>query len=55
MFPYEVVNSYNELEMQVYTYVLEHKHEIRNMTIRALAEAAHVSTATVSRFCKKTG
>lgn len=55
MFPYEVVNSYNELEMQVYTYILEHKHEIRTMTIRALAEAAHVSTATVSRFCKKTG
>ena len=55
MFPYEVVSSYNDLEMQVYTYVLSHKNEIRNMTIRALAEAAHVSTATVSRFCKKTG
>lgn len=55
MFSYEVINSLNDLEMQVYSYVLEHKDEIRYMTIRELAEAVHVSTATISRFCKKAG
>ncbi|MDO4329144.1 MAG: MurR/RpiR family transcriptional regulator [Lachnospiraceae bacterium] len=55
MFSYEVINSFNDLEMQVYTYVLEHKDEVKYMTIRALADAVHVSTATISRFCKKVG
>ncbi len=55
MFSYEEINSLNDLEVQVYTYILEHKSEIRHMTIRALAEAVHVSTATISRFCKKVG
>lgn len=55
MFSYEVLNSFNDLEMMVYTYVMEHKKEVKYMTIRALAEAVHVSTSTVLRFCKKTG
>ena len=55
MFGYEVLQSYNELEMLVYNYVMEHKEEVRFMTIRELAEAVHVSTSTIIRFCKKTG
>lgn len=55
MFSYEVINSLNDLEMQVYTYILEHKGEVKYMTIRDLADAVHVSTATISRFCKKVG
>lgn len=55
MFDYEIIKSFNELEMLVYQYVMEHKEEIKYMTIRELAEAVHVSTSTVLRFCKKTG
>lgn len=55
MFDYEVIKSFNELEMLVYQYIMGHKKEIKYMTIRELAEAVHVSTSTVLRFCKKTG
>ena len=55
MFTYEVLQSYNELEMLVYNYVIEHKNEVKFMTIRELAEAVHVSTSTIIRFCRKTG
>lgn len=55
MFSYEILQSYNELEMIVYNYVMEHKEEVKYMTIRELSEAVHVSTSTIIRFCKKTG
>lgn len=55
LFDYEMLQSYNELEMLVYRYVMEHKEEVKYMTIRELAEAVHVSTSTIVRFCKKTG
>ena len=55
MFSYEVLQSFNDLEMLVYNYVIEHRQEVQYMTIRELAEAVHVSTSTVVRFCKKTG
>lgn len=55
MFGYEVLQSYNDLEMLVYNYIMEHKDEVKFMTIRELAEAVHVSTSTIIRFCKKTG
>lgn len=55
MFEYEILQSYNDLETLVYSYVMEHKEEVKYMTIRELAEAVHVSTSTVIRFCKKTG
>lgn len=43
------------MTISVYNYVLEHKEEVKYMTIRELAEAVHVSTSTIIRFCKKTG
>lgn len=55
MFGYEVLQSYNELEMLVYNYIMEHKEEVEFMTIPELSEAVHVSTSTIIRFCKKTG
>lgn len=55
MFEYTVLQSLNDLEMLVYTYVMEHKSEVKYMTIRELSEAVHVSTSTIVRFCKKTG
>lgn len=55
MFSYEILKSFNDLEMLVYHYIMEHKEEVKYMTIRALADAVHVSTSTVLRFCKKSG
>lgn len=55
MFSFEVLKSLNDLEMLVYHYVMEHKMEVKYMTIRELADAVHVSTSTILRFCKKTG
>lgn len=55
MFEYHVLQSYNDLETLVYSYVMEHKEEVKYMTVRELAEAVHVSTSTVLRFCKKAG
>lgn len=53
MFDYETIKSFNELEMLVYNYIIEHKQEVKYMTIRELADAIHVSTSTVLRFCRK--
>lgn len=55
MFSYEVIQTFNDLEMLVYQYITEHKHEVKYMTIRELAGAVHVSTSTIVRFCKKNG
>ncbi len=55
MFSYEVLQSLNDLEMLVYSYIMEHKEEVQYMTIRELSQAVHVSTSTVVRFCKKAG
>ncbi|MDD3414923.1 MAG: MurR/RpiR family transcriptional regulator [Lachnospiraceae bacterium] len=54
MFDYRILQSYNDLEMMLYNYIMEHKTEVKYMTIRELADAVHVSTSTVIRFCKKT-
>ena len=53
MFTIEQVQSLNELEMEVYQYVMKHQSAVRYMRIRELASEAHVSTTTVLRFCKK--
>lgn len=55
MFTTEEIKSLNELEMEVYRYVVDHRSAIPYMRIRELAAEAHVSTTTVLRFCKKFG
>lgn len=55
MFTSAEIQSLNELEMSVYNYVTAHQEETAQIHIRELAAAAHVSTSTVLRFCKKMG
>ncbi|MCI6465078.1 MAG: MurR/RpiR family transcriptional regulator [Faecalicatena sp.] len=55
MFRYEVIKSLNELEMLVYDYIMKNQQTVGYMTVRELADAVHVSTSTVMRFCKKAG
>ncbi|MDU5108913.1 MAG: MurR/RpiR family transcriptional regulator [Clostridium sp.] len=53
MFNYEVIQSLNELELSLYSYIMKNSKKVMYMRIRELAEEAHVSTTTILRFCKK--
>lgn len=55
MFSHEEIQSFNDLELSVYQYIIKNKEKISYMKIRELAQEAHVSTTTVLRFCKKLG
>lgn len=55
MFEWRQIESLNELEMVVYGYVIAHTDQVSRMKIRELAEATHVSTSTILRFCAKLG
>ena len=55
VFTYTQVSSLNETEVHIYDYVLNNKEKVLDESIRELAHDAHVSTATIVRFCKKLG
>ncbi|WNS80510.1 MurR/RpiR family transcriptional regulator [Domibacillus sp. DTU_2020_1001157_1_SI_ALB_TIR_016] len=55
MFTNEMISSFNELETAVYQYVSKNGSKVIYMRIRELAAETHVSTATILRFCRKTG
>ena len=55
MFTHEIISEFNELEMSIYNCILKNKSKISHMKIKDLADEAHVSTATILRFCKKLG
>lgn len=54
MFTNEQISSYNDLEMSLFNYIMQNMDKVTYMRIRELADATHVSTTTVLRFCKKT-
>lgn len=53
MFHVEQVKALNDLELEVYRYVMKNHNKVRYMRIRELAQETHVSTSTVLRFCRK--
>lgn len=55
MFTNEILSSLNELEYSIYDCIVKNKERIAHMTIKELAEEAHVSTGSILRFCKKMG
>lgn len=55
MFTHEMVKSFNQLEMDVYNYIITNEDKVVYMKVRELADAVHVSTTTILRFCKKIG
>lgn len=55
MFSYEKIQKLNDLELLVYDHIMKNKQVVIFMSIRELADAVHVSTSTVIRFCKKDG
>lgn len=55
MFTAQQIQSLNELEREVYEYVMHNLSRVQYMRIRELAAESHVSTSTVLRFCNKMG
>lgn len=55
MFTTKQVKSLNDLEMEVYQYIMQHINSVPYMRIRELATETHVSTTTILHFCKKMG
>lgn len=55
MFTHEMIKSFNQLEMDVYNYIIGNEEKVVYMKVRELAEEVHVSTTTILRFCKKVG
>ncbi|WP_297426866.1 MurR/RpiR family transcriptional regulator [Clostridium sp.] len=53
MFNYEIIQSFNDLELSLYRYIMKNVEKVVYMRIRELADEAHVSTTTILRFCKK--
>lgn len=53
MFSYDKIQSLNELELSLYSYIIKNSEKVSYMRIRELANEAHVSTTTILRFCKK--
>ncbi|WP_066187842.1 MurR/RpiR family transcriptional regulator [Gracilibacillus timonensis] len=53
LFTHEMIASFNELELAVYNYISHNREKVAYMRIRELADATHVSTATILRFCRK--
>ena len=53
LFPYEVVQDFNETDIRIYKYILSSLDKIPYMTIRELAGTLHLSTSSVLRFCEK--
>lgn len=53
LFSKDQIQEFTELDYSIYNFVMEHSEKVPYMTIRELATEAHVSTASVTRFCTK--
>lgn len=55
MFTHEMLPEFSDLELSIYNCIIRNRENIGHMKIKELADEAHVSTATVLRFCRKVG
>ena len=53
LFTYQQIAGLNETETLIYRYVIKNIPIVIKMSVRDLADATHVSTATIVRFCQK--
>lgn len=53
MFTKEIMETFTELDLSVYDCIVKNRDRVGRMTIKELADTAHVSTATVLRLQKK--
>lgn len=55
MFSVEQIKTLNNLELEIYEYVIKNPNKVKYMRIRELALEVHASTSTILRFCQKMG
>ena len=55
MFTKQVLDTFNELDYAIYNTVIRNGLRVARLQIKQLADEAHVSTASIVRFCKKCG
>ncbi|MDS0526106.1 MurR/RpiR family transcriptional regulator [Clostridium sp. SHJSY1] len=53
LFSNEALSEFSDLDYEVYNFILKNSEKIAYMTIREVANEAHVSTTTITRFCRK--
>jgi len=53
LFSKESLSQFSDLDYDIYNYIIKNSEKITYMTIREMAKKAHVSTTTITRFCKK--
>jgi Transcriptional regulators len=53
LFTKQSLSQFSDLDYEVYHFILKNSEKISYMTIRELAKEAHVSTTTITRFCRK--
>lgn len=55
MFTPKQIKTFNEIEMDMYNFIINNKDIIPYMTIREFASVVHSSSTSVLRFCNKVG
>ena len=55
MFTKEIMDTFTDLDLAVYDCIVKNRGRISRMPIKELAAMAHVSAATILRFCRKCG
>lgn len=53
LFSKQALSEFSDLDYEVYNFILKNSEKISYMTIREMAKEAHVSTTTITRFCRK--
>ena len=53
LFTKEQIQEFSELDYSIFNFVINNAQKLPYMTIRELAQEAHVSTASITRFCQK--
>lgn len=55
MITIEQIKQLNDLEYEIYTYLVNHQSEIVKMKLKDIAEKLHVSPSMITRVCQKLG
>lgn len=53
LFSKQALSQFSDLDYGVYNFIVRNSEKIPYMTIREVAQEAHVSTTTIIRFCQK--
>lgn len=53
MFSYDIIQKFNETEINIYKFIMANSEKIPYMTIREVANELNMSPSTILRFCNK--